>query len=182
MWCPSSSPPLGDTLPDKQGQNDMNLTRRCPWSPPKHSDLKYSGRTDMQGFDTAFIRDEIQTRIMEVAHLAFLPWQFIELTPLLPIKIQSKWINRIAQVGKDLKDHQVQPQPNHTTLTLTILHGPEHHIQTVFIHIQGWWLNHLPGSLFQCLATLSVKKFFLIPNLNLPWHNLGIGYWVILQA
>jgi len=28
------------------------------------------------------------------------------------------------------------------------------------------------GSLFQCLTTLSVKKCFLISNLNLPWHNL----------
>ena len=28
------------------------------------------------------------------------------------------------------------------------------------------------GSLFQCLTTLSVKKFFLISNLNLPWCNL----------
>ena len=28
------------------------------------------------------------------------------------------------------------------------------------------------GSLFQCLTTLSVKKFFLISNLNLPWQNL----------
>jgi len=28
------------------------------------------------------------------------------------------------------------------------------------------------GSLFQCLTTLLVKKFFLITNLNLPWHNL----------
>jgi len=28
------------------------------------------------------------------------------------------------------------------------------------------------GSLFQCLTTLSVKKFFLIFNLNLPWLNL----------
>ena len=28
------------------------------------------------------------------------------------------------------------------------------------------------GSLFQCLTTLSVKKFFLISNLNLPWLNL----------
>ncbi|KAK4827080.1 hypothetical protein QYF61_014182 [Mycteria americana] len=28
------------------------------------------------------------------------------------------------------------------------------------------------GSLFQWLATLSVKNFFLISNLNLPWHNL----------
>jgi len=28
------------------------------------------------------------------------------------------------------------------------------------------------GSLFQCFTTLSVKKFFLISNLNLPWCNL----------
>jgi len=28
------------------------------------------------------------------------------------------------------------------------------------------------ASLFQCLNTLPIKKFFLISNLNLPWHNL----------
>ncbi|KAK4832719.1 LOW QUALITY PROTEIN: hypothetical protein QYF61_025208, partial [Mycteria americana] len=28
------------------------------------------------------------------------------------------------------------------------------------------------GSLFQCLTTLSLNKFFLISNLNLPWCNL----------
>jgi len=28
------------------------------------------------------------------------------------------------------------------------------------------------GSLFQPLTTLSEKKYFLISNLNLPWHNL----------
>ena len=28
------------------------------------------------------------------------------------------------------------------------------------------------GSLVQCLTTLSVKKFFLISNPNLPWRNL----------
>jgi len=27
------------------------------------------------------------------------------------------------------------------------------------------------GSLFQCLMTLLVKKFFLVSNLNLLWHN-----------
>jgi len=29
------------------------------------------------------------------------------------------------------------------------------------------------GSLFQCLITVSEKKFFLISNLNLFWCNLG---------
>ena len=28
------------------------------------------------------------------------------------------------------------------------------------------------GSLLQCLTTLSVYKFFVISNLNLPWRNL----------
>ena len=28
------------------------------------------------------------------------------------------------------------------------------------------------GSLFQCLTTLLENNFFLISNLNLPWHNL----------
>lgn len=28
------------------------------------------------------------------------------------------------------------------------------------------------NSLFQCLTTLFMKKFFLTSNLNLPWHNL----------
>jgi len=42
------------------------------------------------------------------------------------------WNHRITQVGKDLKDHQVQPQPNHTTLTNnpTLNHVPEHILKT----------------------------------------------------
>jgi len=43
-----------------------------------------------------------------------------------------------------------------------------------------WFLNTsrdgdstiFPESLFQCLTTLSEKKFFLISNLNLPWCNI----------
>jgi len=31
-------------------------------------------------------------------------------------------IHRIAQVGKDLEDHQAQPQPDRITLTLATLH------------------------------------------------------------
>jgi len=40
----------------------------------------------------------------------------------LPFWIGTSQNHRIAQVGKDIQDHQVQPQPNHTTLTLTTLH------------------------------------------------------------
>ena len=45
------------------------------------------------------------------------------------------------------------------------------HIYTFFEHLQGWGLNHPPGNLFQCLTTLSVKVFFLMSSLNLPWRN-----------
>ena len=51
-------------------------------------------------------------------------------------------------------------------------HVPWYQIFTFFEHPQGQWLHHLPGSLFQCLDTLSEKKFFLISNLNLSWCNL----------
>ena len=33
-------------------------------------------------------------------------------------------------------------------------------------------MHHLSGQLFQCLATLSVKNFFLMSNLNLPSLSL----------
>ena len=35
----------------------------------------------------------------------------------LRIAIIKSQNHRIAEVGKELKDHQAQPQPNHTTLT-----------------------------------------------------------------
>ena len=41
-----------------------------------------------------------------------------------------------------------------------------------FKYLQGWGLHHFPGSPVQCSITLSVNKFFLISNVNLPWRNL----------
>lgn len=40
---------------------------------------------------------------------------------------------------------------------------------TILTHvpIQGWGLHHP----IQCLAILPMKKFFLLSNLILPWHN-----------
>ena len=57
---------------------------------------------------------------------------------LLLLKILFR-IHRIAQVGKDLKDHQVQPHPNWITLTNScpLNHVPEHHIQISFKYIQS---------------------------------------------
>ena len=71
--------------------------------------------------------------------------------------------HRITQVGKNLKDHQVQPQPNHTTLTLNtplLNHVPEHHIQTVFKHLQGWSFNHLPEEPIPVLNKPLCKEVF----------------------
>jgi len=41
-----------------------------------------------------------------------------------------------------------------------------------FEHLQDGDSTTSLGSLFQCLTTFSVKKFFLIFSLNLPWCNL----------
>ncbi|KAK4826673.1 LOW QUALITY PROTEIN: hypothetical protein QYF61_010682 [Mycteria americana] len=52
-------------------------------------------------------------------------------------------------------------------------YGPKHHIYTSLKYPQGYFNSTTSlGSLFQCLIILSIKKFFLISNLNLPWHNL----------
>jgi len=61
-------------------------------------------------------------------------------TPMSDIILSQN--HRIVQVRKDLQD-QDQPHPGHVTLTINPLlnHVPEHHIQTVFKHIQWWWLN-----------------------------------------
>ena len=46
------------------------------------------------------------------------------------------------------------------------------HIYTILEHFQGWWLNHFPRQPLPCLTTLPEKKFFLLSNLSLLWHNL----------
>ena len=83
--------------------------------------------------------------------------------------------HRIAQVGKDLKDHRVQTQPNHPTPTPTALRSIMS-LSTTSRRLLNTARDGDPttslGSPFQCLTTLSVKKSFLIANLNLPLHNL----------
>lgn len=48
-------------------------------------------------------------------------------------------------------------------------------VNLFFQHLQGWGLS--PGEL-QCLTTLSVEKFSLMPNLELPWHSLRPFPWL----
>ena len=66
--------------------------------------------------------------------------------------------HRIAQVGKDLKDHRVQPRPNHSTLTQTIMSLSTTSEQFLNTSRDSDSTTSL-GSLFQCLTTLSVEKF-----------------------
>lgn len=69
---------------------------------------------------------------------------------------------KITEVGKGLQDYLVQlsAYPHHPHYV------PHWHIYTFLKHLQGC------SSLFQCLITLSEKKFFLIPSWTFPWCNL----------
>lgn len=35
------------------------------------------------------------------------------------------------------------------------------------------------GNLFQCMTNLSVKKYFLLSSVNLPWHSLELFLHVL---
>ncbi|KAK4824318.1 LOW QUALITY PROTEIN: hypothetical protein QYF61_013593 [Mycteria americana] len=81
----------------------------------------------------------------------------------------SKWEQESAQgkrsQARRTQQHKGQPKSPHTPLfgqVGEILSSP----------LRGGDSTTSLGSLFQCLTTLSVKKFFLIPNLSLPWCNL----------
>ena len=71
----------------------------------------------------------------------------------------------IIQVGKDLSDPQVQPQPTQPCPLPTSLSATS-----------PWFWNTSRdgdpttslGSPFQCLTALSEKKLFVISDLNLP--------------
>lgn len=67
-------------------------------------------------------------------------------------------------------------------------HVPKCYLHRIFESFQGWSLQHC---IFQFFTTLSVKKFFLISNLNLPWCDsrpcrffISFGIWrkVTLQG
>ncbi|NXP57000.1 CAC1B protein, partial [Chloropsis cyanopogon] len=73
-----------------------------------------------------------------------------------------------TKAGKIL---QVQAVPNPT---LSFQHSTQCHLQAFLGHLQGWGLQTSLGSPFQCLPTLSRKKFLLMSNLNLPRHNLRL--------
>lgn len=68
--------------------------------------------------------------------------------------------------GRDPKDHLITIPCNgqgHLSLD-QVAQSPTH---PSLQHFWVWDCHTFPGNLFHCLTTLTVKNFFLIPNLNL---------------
>ena len=85
-----------------------------------------------------------------------------------------------SKIAKDHYDHLVQPispspvYPLNHWLCVT---------SALFLETsRGSDSTTSLGSLFQCLTTLSEEQFFLISNMNLPWHNLRSFPLVLLHV
>jgi len=79
---------------------------------------------------------------------------------------------RLEKNFKIIKSNHSLTIPNSNNSPLN--HVPEHHIQMIFKHIQGWWLNHLPLEPIPMLYNPFCIEVFLIFNLNLPLSNLNL--------
>lgn len=75
--------------------------------------------------------------------------------------MESFWLEKTFWIIKSVSLTHSIPSLDHVT---------QCHIHTTLRCLHRWGL-HL-GSPFQCFAPISVKKFFLMSNLNLHWHNL----------
>ena len=85
-------------------------------------------------------------------------------------RIIESWNHRIIGWIRPLRSLSPTMCPTPPCL---LNHIPKCHIYKFFLKTSrdGDSTTSL-GSLFQCLATLSVNKFLLISYLNLPWRNL----------
>lgn len=90
-------------------------------------------------------------------------------SPLL--RSHSSYYKRIIELlqwektSKVLKSHQ---EPS----TAMSNNAPRCYMYVFSEHFQKWWFHQLTGSVFHCLVTPSMKKFFPISHLTLPWKNL----------
>lgn len=88
--------------------------------------------------------------------------------------LRTKFVScqRINEVGKDLRDHWVQPvmEQHHANQTMAL----SARFSLSFKHLQGWSVTPPPpmGSPFPSLIILSVARFLLMSNLKLPWCSL----------
>jgi len=90
-----------------------------------------------------------------------LPFLFFLLKMLYLRIIQSLWLERTFKITNS-KHQPATPCSLPTSLSAT---------STWLLHTSRNSTTSL-GSLCHCLTALSEKKYFLISNLNLPWHNL----------
>lgn len=74
------------------------------------------------------------------------------------LRLMILWIIKVEK--------RSSPAVNSAQLWLPLSPVPHTHMH--FEHFQGWQFHHVLGSLCQCPTSLSVKKLFLVSNLNLP--------------
>ena len=74
---------------------------------------------------------------------------------------------RLERAPRSLSPTVIPPPP------CPLTHIPQCHISMVPEHLQGQWLHHSLGILYQCITTLLEKKIFLISNLNVPMGSLS---------
>ena len=88
--------------------------------------------------------------------------------------------HRIIKVGKDHEDYPVQPStyPQYCPITTRLRTTPTLSLNTSRDADPTTSL----GSLFQCITTPPEKKFFLISNLTLSWHNLRPSPLILLLS
>lgn len=96
------------------------------------------------------------------------------LLPAPPVKQQNHTITDSLSLEKTSKIRKFNHQSS-TTSMFTTKPCPQCHIHRFFFNTSrdGDSTTAL-GSLFQCLTTLSKKKFFLIANLNIHCLNLTL--------
>ncbi|KFW80123.1 Unconventional myosin-X, partial [Manacus vitellinus] len=99
----------------------------------------------------------------------------------------SGWFNVLSRVHsataqqlREMQDEQANPKNAVGTLDVGLIDSvcasdnPDSPISVQFLNAsRDSGSTSFLGSLFQCLTTLSMKKFFLMFNINLPWHSLG---------
>ncbi|KAJ7410128.1 hypothetical protein WISP_110967 [Willisornis vidua] len=87
----------------------------------------------------------------------------------------KKVVARYASMNSSIVDHSVKQ--NHHKWDSS---HEEYHISVKEGDLRNGDSTSFLGSLFQCPITLSMNKFFLMSNLNLPWYSLRLCPLILL--
>lgn len=88
---------------------------------------------------------------------------------LYNILFRKLWLNRLTEgfgLEQTFKEYPVQPS-RHGQGHLSLDQVAEISVHPDLKHFQGWVIQISLSNLFQCLNTLTLKKFFLMANPNL---------------